>query len=225
MGHHQLARLDTSPYQRELLVRGLDHWARGERPNRRMEQGMGYSTAIGMVLMDELAGVCERKEERFTRVRTDLGKVEEELGKARDWLTRVQEQVDVLETNIRRLEASRRAMREEMRDLTNGMYLLVELNQRLMGDLCQLRASQVHGRSNPIVIDEPEDDVLDLAPVQVPPPVQHQLVPIDELTGSVEDSEEGERVESLESSEDKEEVWEIPQEEFEVTARSSSLEL
>ena len=221
MGRHQLARLDTSPYQRELLARGLDRRARGERPDRRMEQGMGYSAAIGTVLMDELAGVCKRNEERFTGVRTNLGKVEEELGKARDWSTRVQEQVDALETNVRRLEASRRAMREEMRDLTNGMYLLVELNQRLMGDLRQLRASQVHGRDNPIVVD----DVLDLAPVHVPPPVQHQLVPIDELNGSVEDSEEGERVESLESSEDEEEVWEIPREEFEATARSSSPEM
>ena len=68
------------------------------------------------------------------------------------------------------------------------------------------------------------DNVLDLAPVHVPPPVQHQLVLIDELTGSVEDSEEGERVESLESSED-EEVWEIPREEFEANTRSSSLEV
>ena len=206
-------------------MHSLDRQARSERPDRRMEQGMGYSAAIGMVLMDELAGVCKRNEEQFTGVCTNLGKVEEELGKARDWLTRVQEQVDALETNIRRLEASRRAMREEMRDLTNGMYLLVELNQRLMGDLCQLRASQVHGQSNPIVIDEPEDDVLDLAPVQVPPPVHHQLVPIDELTGSVEDSEEGERVESIENSKDKEEVWEIPREEFEAATRSSSPEV
>ena len=212
----------TSPYQRELLAHGLDRWARGEHPDRRMEQGMGYSAAIGTVLMDELAGVCERNEERFTGVCTDLGKVEEELGKAQDWSTRVQEQVDALETNVWRLEASRRAMREEMRDLTNGMYLLVELNQQLMGDLCQLRASQVHGQGNLIVIDDPEDDMLDLAPVQVPPPVQHQLVPIDELTGSIEDSEGGE---SLESSEDKEEVWEIPREEFEASAQSSSPEV
>ena len=126
---------------------------------------------------------------------------------------------------MQRLDASRCAMREEIRDLTNGMYLLVELNQRLMGDLRQLRVSQVHGRGNPIVIDDPEDDVLDLALVHVPPPIQHQLVPIDELNESVEDSEEGERRESLESSEDKEEVWEIPQEEFEATAQSLSPEL
>ena len=220
MGRHQLARLETSPYQRELLACSLDRRARGEHPDRRMEQGMGYSTAIGTVLMDELARVCERNEERFTGVHTDLGKVEEELGKARDWSTRIQEQVDALEMNVRRLEASRRAMREEMRDMTQGMYLLVELNQRLMGDLRQLRASQVHGCVNPIVVD----DLLDLAPVHVPPPVQHQLVPIDELTGSVEDSEEGERVESLESSSE-EEIWEISREEVETDSRSSSVEV
>ena len=90
-----------------------------------------------------------------------------------------------------------------------------------MGDLRQLRASQVHGCDNPIVVD----DVLDLAPVYVLPPVHHQLVPIDELTGSVEDSKEGERVEVLESSEDEEEVWEIPREEFEATTRSLSPEV
>ena len=85
MGHRQLTRLDTSPYQRELLAHGLDHQARGEYPDRWMEQGMGYSAAIGTVLMDELAGVCERNEERFTGIRTDLGKVEEEISRAHDW--------------------------------------------------------------------------------------------------------------------------------------------
>ena len=94
-----------------------------------------------------------------------------------------------------------------------------------MGDLHQLRASQVHGWDNPIVIDEPEDDMLDLAPVQVLPPIQHQLVPIDELNESVKDSEEGERREEIESSEEEEEVWEIPQEEFKVNAWSLSPEL
>ena len=79
-----------------------------------------------------------------------------------------------LETNVQWLEVSRRVMRKEMSDLTRGMYLLVELNQWLMGDLHQLRVSQVHGWGNLIVIDEPEDDVLDLAPVPVPVPVPVQ---------------------------------------------------
>ena len=103
-----------------------------------------------------------------------------------------------------------------MEDMTSGMYLLVELNQQLVESVCQLRVSHVHGQDNPIVIDEPEDDVLNLAPVQVPAPVQYQLVPIDELTESVGDSEE-------EGSRDEEvEVWEIPREEFEEGIQSSS---
>ena len=71
----------------------------------------------------------KRNEERFIRVRTDLGKVEEEVGRACDWSSWVQDQVTMLETNVWRLEASRRVMNEEMRDMTRGMYLLVELNQ------------------------------------------------------------------------------------------------
>ena len=133
MGHCQLTRLDTSPYQRELLERGLNCQAQGEYSNRRMEQGMGYTSSVGMMLMDKLVGVCERNKERFTGVRTDLGKVEEEIEKACDCSSQVQDQVTALETNVWRLEASRRVMREEVADLMRGMYLLVELNQRLMG--------------------------------------------------------------------------------------------
>ena len=173
MGRHQLARLDTSPYQRELLERGLNCRAQGEYPDRRMEQGMGYTSSVGTMLMDELASMCERNEERFTGVRTNLGKLETEIGKARDWSSRVQDQVTVLETNVWWLEVSRRAMREEMADMLRGMYLLVELNWQLMELVCQLRASHIHGQDNPIVVDKLEDDVLDLALVQVPAPVQH----------------------------------------------------
>ena len=61
----------------------------------------------------------------------------------------------------------------------------------------QLRASQVHGQDNLIVIDDkpPVEDILDTAPVPVPGPVEHRLVPIEE-----------------EKSGD--EVWEITHEEF-----------
>ena len=55
MGHCQLARLEVSPYQRGLLERGLNHRAWGEYPDRRMEQGMGYTASVGMMLIDEIA--------------------------------------------------------------------------------------------------------------------------------------------------------------------------
>ena len=96
----QKRRQESAGLDDILTARGLDHRARSEYPDRRMEQGMGYFATIGMVLMDELARVCERNEERFTGVRTNLSKVEEELGKAHDWSSQVQDQVTALETNI-----------------------------------------------------------------------------------------------------------------------------
>ena len=34
---------------------------------------MGYAGAVRTMLMDEMAGVCGRAEERFTGIRTDIG--------------------------------------------------------------------------------------------------------------------------------------------------------
>ena len=62
---------------------------------------MGYTGAVGTMLMDEMAGICGRAEERFTGIRTDIGKLETELLKAQDWSARVQDQIDGLETHVR----------------------------------------------------------------------------------------------------------------------------
>ena len=71
----------------------------------------------------------------------------------------------------------------------------------------QLQTSQVHNQDNLIVIDDKSsvEDILDTAPVPVLGPVKHRLVLIEELTESVEDSEE---------SDSGDEVWEITCEEF-----------
>ena len=39
-------------------------------------------------------------EERFTGIRTDIGKLETELLKACDWSARAQDQIDGLETHV-----------------------------------------------------------------------------------------------------------------------------
>ena len=167
---------------------------------------MGYTGAVGTMLMDEMAGICGRAEERFTGIRTDIGKVETELLKARDWSKRAQDQIDGLETHVRRLEASRRAMREDMDEMMGNMNGLLELNWQMIRDILQLRMSVVHGRDNPIELDNSsEEDVLDTAPVLVPQPVVHTLVPISELTESREVSEEEEE----EETDTDDEVWEI----------------
>ena len=101
VSHRQLSRLEISPYQEALLARGVHrrHW--GQAPDGRMEQAMGYTGAVGMMLMDEMVGICGRAEERFTGIQTDIGKLETELLKARDWSARVQDQIDGLETHVR----------------------------------------------------------------------------------------------------------------------------
>ena len=168
---------------------------------------MGYTGAVGTMLMDEMAGICGRAE-RFTGIRTDIGKLETELLKARDWSARVQDQIDGLETHVCRLEASRRAMREDMDKMTRNMNGLLELNRQMIQDLLQLRMSVIHNRDNPIELDaSSEEDVVDTAPVPVPQPVVHTLVPISELMESREGSEE-------EETDTDDEVWEISQEEF-----------
>ena len=170
---------------------------------------MGYSGAVGTMLMDEMAGICGRAEERFTSVRTDIGKLETELLKAQDWSARAQDQIDGLETHVHRLEASRRAMREDMDKMMRNMNGLLELNRQMIRDLLQLRMSLVHNRDNPIELNASSDeDVVDTAPVLVPQPVVHTLVPISELTESREGSEE-EESEGEEETDMDDEIWEI----------------
>ena len=106
VGRCQLSWLEISPYQEALLGRGICHRHQGQAPDGWMEQAMGYTSAIGMMLMDEMAGICRRVEERFTGIWTDIGKLETELLKARDWSARAQDQINGLETHIHRLEVS-----------------------------------------------------------------------------------------------------------------------
>ena len=214
IGRRQLSRLEISPYQEALLGRGIRRRHRGQAPDRGIEQAMGYSGAVGTMLMDEMAGICGRAEERFTGIRTDIGKLETKLLKARDWSARAQDHIDGLETHVRRLEASRRAMREDMDEMTRNMNGLLELNRQMIRDILQLRMSVVHNWDNPIELDNSsEEEVVDTAPVPVPQPVVHTLVPILELTESREGSEEEEREEE-EETDTEDEIWEISREEF-----------
>ena len=190
------------------MARGVRRRHRGQAPDGRMEQAMGYTGAVGTMLMDEMAGICGRAEERFTGIRTDIGKLETELLKAWDWSARAQDQINGLETHVCRLEASQRAMREDMDEMMRNMNGLLELNWQMIWDILQLRMSVVHNWDNSIELDDSsEGDVVDTAPVPVPQPVVHTLVPISELTESREGSEEEEEEEEGTDMED--EIWEI----------------
>ena len=83
------------------MARGVRRQHQGQAPDGRMEQAMGYTSAVETMLMDEMAGICGRAEERFTGIRTDIGKLETELLKAQDWSARAQDLIDGLETHVR----------------------------------------------------------------------------------------------------------------------------
>ena len=121
VGRCQLSQLEVSPYQEALLARGVRHWHRGQIPDGRMEQAMGYTGAIGTMLMDEMADIYGKVEERFTSIQTDIGKLETELLKACDWSARAQDQIDGLKTHVCQLEVSYRVMRLEMDEMV-GEY-------------------------------------------------------------------------------------------------------
>ena len=121
VSRRQLSRLEISPYQEALLARGVRCWHWGQAPDGQMEQAMGYTGAIGMMLMDEMVGICGRVEERFTSIQTDIGKLETELLKACDWSARAQDQIDGLKTHVCQLEVSYRVMRLEMDEMV-GEY-------------------------------------------------------------------------------------------------------
>ena len=139
---------------------------------------MGYTAAVGTMCIDEIAGLSERTEARFTGVRTDLGKVETELETTRNWSREVQTEVDGLEHLTQQLLASRTAMREEMDQMRRDMDGLLLLNQRMAEAILQLRAGQVHNQGNPIVIDDDssEDEVAETPRI----PEGALLVPIED---------------------------------------------
>ena len=58
VGCRQLSRLEVSPYQEALLARGVRHRHQGQAPDGRMEQAMGYTGAVGTMLMDEIVRIA-----------------------------------------------------------------------------------------------------------------------------------------------------------------------
>ena len=103
---------------------------------------------MGTVLMDKMAGICKRSEERFTRVQTDLGKVDVELSSACNWLGDVQDVIDNLERKVGQLLVSGTAMREEMDWMRADMDSLLVLNQRMVKSTLQLRMSLHQKKTN-----------------------------------------------------------------------------
>ena len=117
MGRRQLSRLEVSPYQRALLACGLDHRHWHQVPDWGMEQSLGYAAAVETIVMDELASVCGRAEVRFTRVRTDLGIVENDTTILKDRVRMFGERLDGHDVEVRQMRSNRVAIQDEVDQL------------------------------------------------------------------------------------------------------------
>ena len=158
MGRRQLSRLDISLYQRGLLERGLNRRHRHQAPDGRMERAMGYSSAIGTMVLDEVAVVNEESERRMDVIVTDLGKVERDIEKGHDWSKDVTETLRGMEVDIGGVSASQAFTRGEVTRLRTEMDALLHLNHQLVDAIVELRAAVRHGRNNPIVIEDSDDE-------------------------------------------------------------------
>ena len=168
MGRHQLTWLEVSLYQRAVLARGLDHWHWHQIPDRRMEQLMGYSAAVGTLVMDELASTCERAEVRFTGVCTDLGIVENDTAIVQDRVRVLGDWMDGTDVELHQMRANRVAIQDEVdrlrvtiHEMRRDMGVLVHVNQVMHTSLVDLQLSIRHGGNNPIVIDDEVGSVME----------------------------------------------------------------
>ena len=82
-----------------------------------MEQSLGYAAAVGTVVMDELASTCERAEVRFTRVRTNLGILENDTAILKDRVRLLTERLEGYDHEFRRMRSNHIAIQDRVERL------------------------------------------------------------------------------------------------------------
>ena len=100
-----------------MLARGLDHQHWHQIPDWRIEQLLGYATAVGTLVMNKLASTCERAEVRFTRVHTDLGIVENDTVIIRDQVRVMGDCLDGTDVELQRMRGNQVVIQDEVDQL------------------------------------------------------------------------------------------------------------
>ena len=72
LSRRRLCLLVLSPYQQELLRRGVQRHREDEASMEALDQSMGYAGAVGMMLLWEMASVERRAEEQENVISRDL---------------------------------------------------------------------------------------------------------------------------------------------------------
>jgi len=197
VGRRKLSRMETGPYQRALLNRGITTKVDAEDERVPvLQQAMEYTGAVGAMVMDELAFVHERTEtglgQAMTGIEREVTRVEDRVSEHETLIEEVQGDVTNLIAGARTSANIEDALRIEV---TGLRHLVSQLLRRVTA----LEGRQEH----PIEVEDDSDEEAeesseDEAPVPVPAPgMVYQLVPIEDLGEESEEIEDSEVEEGL----------------------------
>ena len=119
---------------------------------------MGYTASVGAMILDEMAVVNEQAEGRLDALNTALVVAEDKITAGQEWSERHVAVVREMEADIGGLLASTAFLRGEQDRMRREMDGLLQLNIRMHEVVMELRAAVRHGRDNPIVIDDDEEE-------------------------------------------------------------------
>jgi len=197
VGRCKLNRMETGPYQRALLNRGVTTKVDVEDEKVPvLQQAMEYTGAVGTMVMDELAFVHERTETGLGQAMTGI---EQEVTRVEDRVSEHETLIEEVQGDVTNLIAGARTsanIEDALRIKVTGLRHLVS---QLLRRVTALEGRQEH----PIEVEddseeEAEESSEDEAPVPVPAPgMVYQLVPIEDLEEESEEVEDSEIEEGL----------------------------
>jgi len=198
VGRRKLNRMETGPYQRALLNRGITTKVDAEDEKVPvLQQVMEYTGAVGAMVMDELVYVHERTE---TGLGQAMNSIEREVTRVEDRVSEHETLIEEIQGDVTNLIAGARTsanIEDALRIEVTGLRHLVS---QLLRRVTALEGRQEH----PIEVEddsdeeEVEESSEDEAPVLVPAPgMVYQLVPIEDLGEGSEEIEDSEIEEGL----------------------------
>ena len=128
---------------------------------------MGYASTVGTMVLNEVAYVNKRSDQRMDAINTDLVRLERDVERGHDWSRRMTNEVLALERGQADLEreqmdmnVEQAFMRGEIDQMRQEMDGLLHLNQVMHDVILNLRVAIHHNRHNPIVVED--DEVVDV---------------------------------------------------------------
>jgi len=197
VARRKLYRMETGPYQRALLHRGITTKVDAEDERIPvLQQLMEYTGAVGTMVMDELAYVHERTETGLGMAMTGI---EREVTRVEDWVSEHETLIKEVQGDVGNLIAGARTsanIEDALRIEVTGLHHLVS---QLLRRVTALEGRQEH----PIEVEDDLDEEAEEssegeAPVPVPAlGMVYQLVLIEDLVEEEEEVEDSEIEEGL----------------------------